>query len=246
MEPETMGRCDSSTWLMNVGVLDCLLCTPIAIERNTMRCLFLLLPVLALPITAARQVSIAVDASQQVGELPPIARFFGCDEPNYAYYPDGKALLSELGQLGPYQTYFRTHNLLTTCDPLDDVTPRLKWGCTNAYTEDAHGNPVYNWTIIDRIFDAYLERGVKPYAQIGFMPEVLAAHPEPYTFSFDASSAYNIIYTGWSHVPTSWTKWGELVYEWVKHEVELRGTAEVESWYWEVWNGTIPMSRTLV
>ncbi|KAK4553566.1 hypothetical protein LTR86_009362 [Recurvomyces mirabilis] len=153
-----------------------------------------------------------------------------------AYYPDGQALLAELGQLGPQQTYFRTHNLLTTCDPPDDVSARLKWGCTNAYTEDANGKPIYNWTIIDRIFDTYLERGVKPYAQISFMPKALATDPDPYTFLFDPTSSYNVIYTGWSHVPTSWQKWGELVYQWVKHEVELRGEDEVNSWYWEVWN----------
>ena len=125
----------------------------------------------------ARDVSISVDAGKTLGELPPVARFFGCDEPNYAYEPDGKALLSKLGQLGPHQTYFRTHNLLTTCDPLNDATPRLKWGCTDAYTEDANGEPVYNWTIVDRIFDSYLERGVKPYAQISFTPKALSTHP---------------------------------------------------------------------
>lgn len=191
---------------------------------------------LFLSYAAARQVSITVDASHSLGELPPIARFFGADEPNYAYYPDGKALLGELGNLGPHQTYFRTHNLLTTCDPPDDVTPRLKWGCTNAYTEDANGNPIYNFTIVDEIFDAYLSNGVKPYAQISFMPEALATDPQPYTFLFNATSAYNVIYTGWSHVPTSWHKWGELVYQWVSHCVDKYGAEEVDSWYWEVWN----------
>jgi len=76
---------------------------------------------------------------------------------------------------------------------------------------------------------------VKPYAQIGFTPKALATDPEPYTFLFNATNTYNIIFTGWSHVPTSWQKWGELVYQWVKHEVELRGEDEVNSGYWEVW-----------
>ena len=107
--------------------------------------------ILLASLTAARDASISLDTSTLLGDLPPIARFFGADEPNYAYSPDGEALLSELGALGPHQTYFRTHNLLTTCDPIDDVAARLKWGCTNAYTEDASGNPIYNWTIIDRI-----------------------------------------------------------------------------------------------
>ncbi|KAK0316478.1 hypothetical protein LTR01_000226 [Friedmanniomyces endolithicus] len=196
----------------------------------------LLLPILISSAVAARHVHISVDASSSMGVLPPVARFFGADEPNEATTPDGKVLLAELGQLSPHQTYFRTHNLLTTCDPSDDDTPRLKWGCTNAYTEDSYGNPIYNWTIIDEIFDTYLERGVKPYAQIGFMPRALATDPEPYTFLFNATNTYNIIFTAWSHVPTSWQKWGELVFQWVKHEVELRGADEVNSWYWEVWN----------
>lgn len=192
--------------------------------------------ILAASTPVTRPILISVDASQADSDLPPIARWFGADEPNYAYFPDGEFLLSELGQLGPYPTYFRTHNLLTTCVPVSNVDTRLKWGCTDAYTEDAEGNPVYNWTVVDRIFDAYLTNDVKPYVQIGFMPQVLATDSEPYTFFFNATSAYNVIYTGWSHVPKSWQKWGELVYQWVKHEVDLRGNEEVNSWYWEVWN----------
>lgn len=180
---------------------------------------------------AARQVSISVTASHSLGPLPQIARFFGCDEANEATQPYGKALMSELGQLGP-QTYFRTHNLLTT----GNGSPRLKWGSTNAYTEDANGNPIYNWTILDGIFDTYLENSVKPYAQIGFMPKALSTHPNPYEFFFDPDSAYNSIYVGWSYPPTDYKKWGELVYQWVRHSVERYGKPEVESWYWEVWN----------
>ncbi|KAK4897951.1 hypothetical protein LTR27_004335 [Elasticomyces elasticus] len=196
----------------------------------------LLVTLLICSSAVARQVNISVDAGCSVGVLPPVARFFGADEPNEATTPDGELLLEHLGDLGPHQTYFRTHNLLTTCDPPGDTTPRLKWGCTDAYTEDSEGNPTYNWTIVDAIFDTYLERNVRPYVQIGFTPKVLASDPEPYTFLFNATNTYNIIFTGWSHVPTSWQKWGELVYQWVKHEVELRGADEVNSWYWEVWN----------
>lgn len=180
----------------------------------------------------SRPVSIVVDATKKLGKYIPINRFFGADEPNYAYYPDGKALLQELGNLRPAQTYFRTHNLLTT----GDGTPALKWGSTNVYTEDDHGNPVYDWTIVDRIFDTYLECGIKPYVQIGFMPKALSTHPEPYKFSFTPGSPYNMIYTGWSYPPTDYKKWGELVYRWTKHCVERYGKQEVESWYWEVWN----------
>ena len=192
---------------------------------------------LLLQSSSARQVNISVDASKVVGDLPPTARFFGADEPNQAIYPDGKNLIHNLGHLGPHQRYFRAHNLLTTCDPPDNTSPyRLKWGCTNVYTEDSDGNPVYDFSIIDEIFDTYLENGVKPYVQASFMPKALSTNPEPYTFYFDASSDYNLIYVGWSYPPTSWEKWGELNYQWAKHCVERYGKAEVESWYWEIWN----------
>lgn len=192
----------------------------------------MLFSLLSLANPAMASFSINVDAANEVGALPPLARFFGADEPNYAEFPEGQDLLSQMGQLGSGPSYFRTHNLLTT----GDGTPRLKWGSTNAYTEDAQGNPIYHWTIVDEIFDSYLARNVKPYAQIGFMPEALSTHPEPYSFNFTPSSPYNVIYTGWSYPPTSYPKWAELIYQWVNHCVDRYGSSEVESWYWEVWN----------
>ena len=177
-------------------------------------------------------VQIRVDASRAIGELRPIWRFFGADEPNYAYMKNGRKLMSELGALGPKKVYFRTHNLLTS----GDGTPALKWGSTGVYTEDPDGKPVYNWTILDRIFDTYLERGVKPYAQIGFMPQALSIKPEPYQHHWTPEAKYDEIYTGWSYPPKDYDKWGELVFRWVTHCVERYGRAEVESWYWEVWN----------
>ena len=114
--------------------------------------------------------AIRVDAGQSWGELHPIWRFFGADEPNYATMPHGSKLIGELGQMKPKQVYFRAHSLLCT----GDGTPALKWGSTNAYTEDAAGRPVYDWSVVDRIFATYLERGVRPYVQIGFMPRAPA------------------------------------------------------------------------
>ncbi len=177
-------------------------------------------------------VNIRIDAANKKGELKPIWRFFGADEPNYAYMKDGKKLLQELGELRPKTVYFRTHNLLTT----GDGTPALKWGSTNAFTEDANGKPIYDWTIVDKIFDTYLQRGVKPYVQIGFMPKILSTNPEPYQHSWTPTAKYDEIYTGWAYPPKDYKKWAELVYQWTKHCVERYGKKEVESWYWQTWN----------
>ena len=177
-------------------------------------------------------VSIEVDASHRIGAMRPIWRFFGADEPNYATMKDGRKLIGELGELRPKDVYFRTHNLLNT----GDGTPALKWGSTNVYTEDAKGRPIYDWTVLDRIFDTYLARGVRPYAQIGFMPKALSTSPEPYQHEWRPGMKYDLISAGWAFPPKDYAKWGELTYQWVKHCVERYGRSEVERWYWEVWN----------
>jgi xylan 1,4-beta-xylosidase len=176
-------------------------------------------------------VTITVDADKPLGELKPIWRFFGADEPNYAYMKDGRKLLGELGQLGKAQVYFRAHHLLTS----GDGAYSLKFGSTSAYKEDAKGNPVYDWTINDKIFDTYLAAGVKPYVEIGFMPEALTTHPQNYPHNPPKNERAPVA-GGQSYPPKDYVKWGNLSYEWAKHCVEKYGRAEVGQWYWEVWN----------
>jgi len=205
------------------------------------RCVVLLLAlVLLAPVAraaadksdAAFPVTIRVDAGQSLGAWKPIWRFFGADEPNYATMTEGRRLLGELGALRPKQVYFRAHNLLST----GDGTPAPKWGSTNVYTEDARGHPVYDWTILDRIFDAGLAQGVRPYVELGFMPKALSIHPEPYQHQWRSRPPHGELFTGWAYPPNDYGKWGELAYELARHCVERYGRAEVESWYWEVWN----------
>lgn len=180
----------------------------------------------------AQPVRIAVDAGQSVTAFKPIHRFFGYDEPNYTYAPNGRKLIGELAGVSDQTVYVRTHFLLAT----GDGTPALKWGSTNAYTEDAVGRPVYDWTIIDRIFDTYLNAGAKPFVEIGFMPEALSTNPELYRGLWTPGARNDRYSVGWSYPPKDFSKWGELVYQWARHSVEKYGLAEVESWYWEVWN----------
>lgn len=192
------------------------------------------LVLLALPLLGAEPmtVEVRVDASKAVGPMKPVWAFFGYDEPNYTYMKDGKTLLSQLAGLSPVPVYVRAHNLLTT----GDGTPALKWGSTNAYTEDAAGRPKYDWTIVDRIFDTYVERGMKPLVEIGFMPEALSSRPQPYRHHWKPEDKYASILGGWAYPPKDYDKWRELVKQWVLHCVERYGKQEVESWWWEVWN----------
>ena len=178
------------------------------------------------------RVTIRVDANARRAPMTQMWAFVGYDEPNYTYTANGKKLLKELAALSPVPVFVRAHNLLTT----GDGTHALKWGSTNAYTEDAAGRPIYDWTIVDRIIDTYVERKMKPLVEIGFMPEALSTKPQPYKHDWRPGLNYNRIYTGWAHPPKDYDKWRELITQWVTHSVKRYGQREVESWYWEVWN----------
>ena len=176
---------------------------------------------------AQQPVEVRVDASAKVGFWRPIYAYFGYDEPNYTYAPNGKKLIRELQALSPVTVEIRAHHLLVT----GDGSPALKWGSTNAYTEDASGRPVYDWTIVDRIFDTYRDAGARPFVEIGFMPRALSATPDPYTRHWPKPDDGK----GWSYPPKDYAKWAELVRQWVLHSVERYGKAEVENWSWELW-----------
>ena len=177
------------------------------------------------------QVSIQVRFNQSQGPLRPIWNYFGYDEPNYTYAPNGKKLLGELAALDSEPVYVRVHNLLTS----GDGSASLKWGSTNVYTEDASGHPIYSWEILDHIFDTFRGTGIKPLVEIGFMPEALSIHPHPYRHHFPHTSDTGI-YTGWAYPPKDYAKWSDLVYQFVRHLRQRYGDAEVTTWLWEVWN----------
>lgn len=180
---------------------------------------------------SSQNVSIEVHADQPDGSIAPVWNYFGYDEPNYTYAPNGKKLLGELTALDASPVYVRVHNLFTS----GDGSASLKWGSTNVYSEDASGNPVYSWSIVDRIFDTFHAAGIKPLVEIGFMPEALSTHPEPYRHNFP-NTAVGGIYTGWAYPPKDYRKWSELVFQFADHLRKRFGDAEVKTWLWEVWN----------
>ena len=184
---------------------------------------------------AQQPVTIRVDASRRLGSFKPVWNFFGYDEPNYTYTENGSRLIRELAELSETPVQIRTHNLLTTGSGMSG----LKWGSTNAYTEDASGGPVYDWTLTDKIFDTYLRAGAKPFVEIGFMPKALSSQPEPYAPVWKTPADFGKYFLGWSYPPKDYQKWSELVYQWVEHCSRKYGKSEVETWSWEVWNEPI-------
>lgn len=94
------------------------------------------------------------------------------------------------------------------------------------YDEDAQGNPIYNFTLVDQIYDGLLESGVRPFVELSFMPRKLALHQTEHAFWYKQITA----------PPKDWQKWENLVEAFTRHLVARYGEAEVAQWYFEVWN----------
>jgi len=178
---------------------------------------------------AQTAVNVKVDLNHKVGTYTPIYSWFGYDESNYSTTKNGQALLHQLHDLSPVPVYIRAHFLLAT----GDGKPELKWSSSNVYTEDANGNPVYSWTILDQIFDAYAGAHVRPMVELGFMPKALSSHPEPYHIGWPLKKGD---VEGWSYPPRDYKRWEELTHQVAEHLVKRYGLETVSTWYWEVWN----------
>lgn len=182
----------------------------------------------ALQAAAQTPVSIKVDLAKPEGAYTPIYSWFGYDEANYTTMKHGKQLLRELHDLSPVPVYIRAHHLLTSGDGVAE----LKWSSTNVFTLDANGKPVYDFKILDGIFDEYKAAGVRPMVELGFMPKDLAANPEPYQVHYPKST----ISGGSNNPPKDYALWGEMVRKVTEHLVQRYGKEETLKWYFEVWN----------
>jgi xylan 1,4-beta-xylosidase len=94
------------------------------------------------------------------------------------------------------------------------------------YDEDAQGNPIYNFSYVDQIYDGLLANGVRPFVEISFMPKKLAARDALHSFWYKENVS----------PPKDYAKWDDLIARFTQHLVDRYGIAEVSQWYFEVWN----------
>jgi len=94
------------------------------------------------------------------------------------------------------------------------------------YDLDSAGHAVYNFSYVDQIYDGLLAIGVRPFVEVSFMPNKLAAK--------------NILHPFWYKPnvspPSDWTDWDGLIAAFTQHLVDRYGIDEVAQWYFEVWN----------
>ncbi len=93
------------------------------------------------------------------------------------------------------------------------------------YEEDGVEKVEYNFTYVDMVFDDYQSMGLKPFVELGFMPEKLA------------SGSQTVFYwKGNTTPPLDYTKWANLVTATIQHWINRYGREEVVTWPFEVWN----------
>jgi xylan 1,4-beta-xylosidase len=161
---------------------------------------------------AANQETVVVDAQQPANPFPHFwEQVFGSGRAILSMRESYRDDLRQVKQITGFR-YARFHAILD-----DEV---------GVYSEDKQGNPVYNFTYVDQIYDGLLANGVKPFVELSFMPKQLAARLDYHPF--------------WYHPivspPGDYTKWNALIDAFARHLVARYGIDEVASWYFEVWN----------
>ncbi|MEJ6951772.1 GH39 family glycosyl hydrolase [Natronospora cellulosivora (SeqCode)] len=110
--------------------------------------------------------------------------------------------------------YIRGHGLFC-----DDV------GIYREFELDGETHTSYNFTYLDRIMDTYLENGIRPFLELGFMPEKLKTGEQTIFY-----------WKGNVTPPVSYEKWADLITATLEHLIERYGREEVINWPIEVWN----------
>lgn len=154
---------------------------------------------------------ISIDYNKVKGNLNTMFReCIGAGRANEGLRADWQQQLANVKKECDFK-YIRMHGLLT-----DDM---------GVYKEDIDGNPQYNFQYVDVLFDYILSINMKPFVELGFMPEALA-------------SGETTIFWWKGNVtpPKDYDKWADLIYNLVQHFTERYGVEEVSSWYFEVWN----------
>ena len=178
-------------------------------------------PVGASPSTApASPISAHVRAGQSHARLNRLWRMLGSEHLSQLLYteetggvvigPDfTTALRLARGELGADRV--RAHAVLH-----DEL---------RVYYEE-NGEPRYDFSGVDRVYDALLETGLRPVVELSFMPHDLARDPDATVFE----------YRGIISPPKDWDRWAELNRLLAEHLVERYGIEEVARWGFEVWN----------
>ena len=89
------------------------------------------------------------------------------------------------------------------------------------------GDPVHDFSGVDRVYDHLRGIGLYPVVELSFMPHDLASDPGTTVFEYAAIVS----------PPRDWDRWHDLVRDLVAHLADRYGLQDlVDNWSFEVWN----------
>ena len=163
---------------------------------------------------AGGQEAVVVDASAPTTPFPHFwEKMFGSGRANLMLRESWREDLKAVHGVTGF-TYVRAHGILH-----DE---------NGVYTEDEHGNAVYNFAYVNQIYDGLLKNGVKPVVEISFMPKKLAFNPDalhPFWYKHECISAEEYGAVGRADEGALRSTW------WTATE-----SMKCLTWYFEVWN----------
>lgn len=163
--------------------------------------------------SSANHESVVIDTHAQATPFPHFwEQMFGSGRAVLSLREIYRSDIREVKKATEFQ-YVRFHNILHDED--------------GVYDEDKNGNPVYNFSYVDQIYDGLLGNGVRPMVEISFMPRKLASDP---------IASHPFWYKPSVTPPKDYKKWDALMGALAQHLVGRYGIDEVAQWYFEVWN----------
>lgn len=84
---------------------------------------------------------------------------------------------------------------------------------------------ILSFTNVDSVYDFLLSINMKPFVELGFMPDCLRS-----------SEATIFNYKGNTSKPNDYGRWDWMIGQFVGHLIERYGRSEVRQWFFEVWN----------
>ena len=175
---------------------------------------------------------IRVDASRWGEDIRRIWSSLGYDEINWSATPQGKRNFRVIRDLAESPYYVRAHNLFVS--GTGKGIPHFSSG--NVYHEAANGEPIYDWRVVDPVFDTWIENNCRPIVELGFTPWALVPAEAKLPFK-RMPSVYGEYESGlWAFPPRDYQRWADLVRATVTHFVERYGADQVATWFWELWN----------
>jgi xylan 1,4-beta-xylosidase len=171
--------------------------------------------------TPGGEVSVRVDAAGDAGPLDRVWWLVGSERLTQLRFGD-------LGNGHPIGEEF-TEALRLAHDDLGVVAVRahaILHDDNHVVSRDDDGGLVFDFTIVDDLYDQILELGIRPVVELGFMPAAIAADPDQTVFE----------YRGIISPPRDWSEWHRTVSALATHLVERYGIDEVARWGFEVWN----------